>query len=231
MDQDAYQAWPNLCVFDTCGKVLYGPVVFCPFCGKKQPASVKQERLPNNYEERDISNRIDLVAGQNFALPAAALHVSISHGQGFPGMTFDLSAFLLNSHGKISKDDDFIFFNQPARVDHGILLESDQGRFTFHLDQTGNNVQKIVLAITVADEQAAGKNFAQVKNITALVKDLLNGIEIARFTSDKQLNQESSLIVAELYRYQGKWKFRAVGQVFMGGLQPLAEFYGVDIDK
>ncbi|MGZ8158625.1 MAG: TerD family protein [Methylobacter sp.] len=178
-----------------------------------------------------MSNRIDLVSGQNCPLSTTALHVSISHGQSPPGIATDVSAFLLNGQGKVSTDDDFIFFNQPTRTGQGILLEPEQERFTLHLDRTGTDIQKIALAITITDGQAKGQNFAQFKNVTVLVKDFLSGIEIACFSLDTQQNQESALIVAEFYRHQDKWKFRAVGQGFIGGLQPLAEFYGVDIGE
>ncbi len=178
-----------------------------------------------------MSNRIDLVAGQNCPLPTTSLHVLISHGEGMPDITVDVSAFLLNSRGKVSTDDDFIFFNQPARAEQGILLEPDQDRFTLHLDRTGADIQKIALAMTISDGQAKGQNFSRLKNVAVLVKDFLSGIEIACFSLDTQQNQESALIVGELYRYQDKWKFRAVGQGFIGGLQPLAEFYGVDIGE
>lgn len=178
-----------------------------------------------------MSNRIDLVAGQNCPLPTMSLHISISHGQGLSDMTVDVSAFLLNSQGKVSADDDFIFFNQPVRAEQGILLEPDQGRFTLHLDRTGVDIHKIALAMTISDGQAKGQNFTQLKNVTVLVKDFLSGIEVACFSLDTQQNQESALIVGEIYRHQETWKFRAVGQGFIGGLQPLAEFYGVDVGE
>ncbi len=40
---------------------------------------------------------------------------------------------------------------------------------------------------------------------------------------------ETALIVGEFYLRNGEWKFRAVGQGFVGGLGPLARQYGVDV--
>ena len=57
-----------------------------------------------------MSNRIDLVAGQNCPLSTSSLHVLINHGPLPQGMELDVSAFLLNAQGKVSKDEDFIFF-------------------------------------------------------------------------------------------------------------------------
>jgi tellurite resistance protein TerA len=178
-----------------------------------------------------MDNRIDLVAGQNCPLSTLSLHVLVSHGTNPQGMELDVSAFLLNAVGKVSTDDDFIFFNQPARSDQGILLEPEQSRFTLHLDRTSVAIQKIALAMTIAEGASKGQNFSHLKNITVLVKDFLTGLEIACFALDTAPNKETALILAEFYRHQDKWKFRAVGQGFIGGLQPLAEYYGVDVSE
>jgi tellurium resistance protein TerD len=37
------------------------------------------------------------------------------------------------------------------------------------------------------------------------------------------------MIFGELYRQGSDWKFRAVGQGFVGGLGPLAKNYGVSV--
>ena len=41
--------------------------------------------------------------------------------------------------------------------------------------------------------------------------------------------REAALILGELYLRDGRWKFRAVGQGFVGGLKPLSESFGVQI--
>ena len=178
-----------------------------------------------------MGNRIDLVAGQNCPLSTLSFHVLVSSTKPPQGMEIDVSAFLLNAQGKVSKDKDFIFFNQPARTDQGVLLEPEQSRFTLHLDRTSTAIQKIALTMTIADGVSKGQNFSQIKQVTVLVKDFLTGIEIACFTLNATANKETALILAEFYRHQGNWKFRAIGQGFVGGLQPLAEYFGVKISE
>jgi tellurite resistance protein TerA len=175
--------------------------------------------------------RIDMIAGQNCPLPASGLHVTVMTGRKLSGPDLDLSAFLLNAQGKVSGDEDFVFYNQPIRADQGVELEPEQNRLTLHLDRTQHSVQKIALTMTITDGQAKGQNFAEIQHVTVLVKDFLTGIEIASFALDTTKHQESALILAEFYRHQDKWKLRAVGQGFIGGLQPLAEFYGVDVGE
>lgn len=176
-------------------------------------------------------NRIDMVAGQNCPLPASALHVTVMAGRRTSGPDLDVSAFLLNAQGKVSRDDDFVFYNQPVRADQGIELEPEHNRLTLHLDRTQASVQKVALTMTLTAGQTNGLSFAEVQQVTVLVKDFLTGIEIASFALDTTKNQETALILVEFYRHQDKWKLRAVGQGFIGGLQPLAEFYGVDVSE
>ncbi|MBL0910660.1 TerD family protein, partial [Pectobacterium carotovorum] len=42
---------------------------------------------------------------------------------------------------------------------------------------------------------------------------------------------EKALILGEVYRHNSGWKFRALGQGFNGGLEPLAINYGVDVSS
>ena len=39
------------------------------------------------------------------------------------------------------------------------------------------------------------------------------------------------MILIELYRYQERWKFRAVGQGFAAGLPALAAHFGLDLPE
>ncbi len=181
--------------------------------------------------EDSLYNRIDMVAGQNCPLPVPALHVTVMTGRKLSGPDLDLSAFLLNVQGKVSRDDDFVFYNQPIRADQGVELEVEQNRLTLHLDRTQPSVQKIALTMTITDGQAKHQSFAELQQVSVLVKDFLIGIEIASFVLDTTKNQETALILVEFYRHQDKWKLRAVGQGFVGGLRPLAEFYGVDVSE
>ncbi|GAB6139622.1 TerD family protein [Methylosoma difficile] len=176
-------------------------------------------------------NRIDLVAGQNCPLPSTDLHISLSYGSKPHDLSVDVSAFLLNAQGKVTADDDFVFFNQPVRHDQGVELDTQQNKFTLRLSRTSPDIQKIAFTLTISDGLNKRQNVASLNNVTVLVKDFLTGLELACFNLNTAANQETALIAAEVYRHQGQWKFRAIGQGFVGGLQPLAEFYGVDVSE
>ena len=39
-------------------------------------------------------------------------------------------------------------------------------------------------------------------------------------------NEQTAIVVGELYRYNGEWKFNAIGSGFQGGLKALCDHYG-----
>ena len=53
--------------------------------------------------------------------------------------------------------------------------------------------------------------------------------EIAKYDLGEEVDRENAVIFAEIYRYNGTWKFRAVGQGFVDGLGGIARDFGVDI--
>lgn len=175
--------------------------------------------------------RKNLIAGQNFVLEQTDLHIQIIPKHIPQSLSLDTSAFLLGRNEKVASDADFVFFNQPSRLDHGIELDCRQHKLTLHLQRVGAAIQKIVLASTVFQGNLKDQSFRQLGQVTVLVKDFLTGMEIAAFNLDTSAFPETALIFAELYRHQDCWKFRAVGSGFVGGLEPLAKHYGVDVGE
>ena len=45
----------------------------------------------------------------------------------------------------------------------------------------------------------------------------------------EDFSTETAVIFGEVYRYSGEWKFRAVGQGYVGGLGAVARSYGVNV--
>jgi tellurium resistance protein TerD len=57
------------------------------------------------------------------------------------------------------------------------------------------------------------------------IVDEASGKELVRYDLSEDFSTEASLIFGELYRHQGEWKFRAVGQGYRGGLGDLLAAY------
>jgi tellurium resistance protein TerD len=54
-------------------------------------------------------------------------------------------------------------------------------------------------------------------------------VEIARFDLSEDSSTETAMIFGEMYRHDGSWKFKAIGQGFAGGLKSLATNFGVSV--
>lgn len=163
---------------------------------------------------------MNLTPGGNAPVPNQALVVRISSGT-----PVDVSAFRLYDNGKVRGDLDMVFYGQRENDDGTVRLSSsgNDTMFTVGLPQLRPDVQKIAFTVTCD----AGKNVSQVERLAIQVE--ANGKAIVTCQVDLTGRAEAALILGELYRRNGEWKFRFVSQGFNGGLQPLAEHFGVDV--
>ena len=56
------------------------------------------------------------------------------------------------------------------------------------------------------------------------------GEEIIRYDLGEDFSIETAMVVGELYRHNGEWKFNAIGSGFSGGLAALCRNYGLDAE-
>ena len=63
------------------------------------------------------------------------------------------------------------------------------------------------------------------------VVDESSGQELIRFNLGDQFSVETAIVVGEVYRHKGNWKFNAIGAGFSGGLAALCKNFGVDVSE
>lgn len=171
----------------------------------------------------------NLVAGQNIPLGFLDVQLVVLTGNLPSGLVLDTSAFLLGSNGKVRTDDDFAFFNAPAKPQYGLFLDCNRHQLTVDLNRVQGDVQKIVLSSTIEEGVRKRQAFKDIKVISVQLLKMSTGEVVATFNLDTSKMSETALIFAELYRHKGSWKFRAVGQGFNGGLEPLCIHYGLNV--
>ncbi|MFD9720875.1 TerD family protein [Streptomyces sp. NPDC059076] len=171
--------------------------------------------------------------GSNTPVPAPQVRVELGWGAGPAVPDVDASALLLDSgSGKVRSDADFVFYNQPTHASGAVRHEGKQSGSDpvidrLHVDLTAvePTIERIVLAAS-----ADGGSFGQVPGLYVRVTDASTGAEIARYDS-QDASVETAFVLGELYRRQGAWKFRAVGQGYGTGLAGLATDYGITVDE
>jgi tellurium resistance protein TerD len=79
---------------------------------------------------------------------------------------------------------------------------------------------------------AKGGNVSLTKaapNAFIRVVDQADNAELARYDLSEDASTETAMVFGELYRNQGEWKFRAVGQGYASGLAGIAMDFGVNV--
>ncbi|MCU8071833.1 TerD family protein [Shewanella sp. SM32] len=154
------------------------------------------------------------------------------------GQDFDLdaSAFLLGENGKVRSPEDFVFYNN-LRAAGGAIEHTGDNRtgdgdgddesLKVNLDTLPVDVAKIVFVVTIHDAATRCQNFGQVSGAFIRLVNEDSGKEIARFDLSEDASTETAMLFAELYRHNGEWKFKAVGQGYKGGLSSVCAEYGV----
>jgi len=189
---------------------------------------------------------ISLSKGGNVSLSKVApTLVKMNIGLGWDvratdGAAFDLDAvvFAQGSNGKVRADNDFIFFNNKNSACGGIIHngdnltgagDGDDEVVTVDLSKLPADLDKIDFCVTIYDADTRKQTFGQVSNAFIRIVDCANNTEVARYDLSEDGSTESALIFSQLYRHNGEWKFKAIGQGFAGGLGPLAKHYGVNV--
>lgn len=156
------------------------------------------------------------------------------------GFDFDLdtSIFLLNADNKVNSDADFVYYgnlkHESSSVEHlGDNLtgagDGDDEEIKIDLSKVPANVDKITFTVTIYEAAERKQNFGQVENAFIRVFDEQNNKELIRYDLDEDFSIETAVIVGEIYRNKGEWKFNAVGSGFEGGLDALGNKFGISI--
>jgi len=177
-----------------------------------------------------------LIRGANAPVAVARPSVVIRYRSGQQVPELDISAFILRNGGKVGGDGDMVFYGQTASRDGRVRLveaapppPAGQSATMFQVDLQGlgDTAGAVAFTATIHEGVARGLALSAVNELEIAVLD--GSRELLNFPVDTAAASEVAMILGQFYRHKGAWKFRAVGQGFQGGLQPLAEHFGVDI--
>lgn len=156
------------------------------------------------------------------------------------GFDFDLdaAAFLLAGSGKVASDADFVFYGNLKHSSGGVVHtgdnltgegDGDDEVIKVDLSLVPAGVEKIAFTVTIYDAIPRRQNFGQVSNAYIHISDDVTHTELLRFDLGEDFSIETAVVVGELYRHNGEWKFNAIGSGFQGGLEALCKNFGVNV--
>ena len=156
------------------------------------------------------------------------------------GGDFDLdaAAFLLTDTGKVSKSEDFVFYGNLSHPSGSVVHQGDNltgigdgddEQIKIDLSKVPDNITKIAFTVTIYEPEQRRQNFGQVNNAFIRIYNADNGEEMLRYDLGEDFSIETAVVVGELYRHNGEWKFNAIGSGFQGGLAALCGHYGIEV--
>mgnify|MGYP003678467888 CR=1 FL=1 len=150
----------------------------------------------------------------------------------------DAIAFLLDANGKVANlgrtlqlpngqqkglyEGDIIFFNSLKHPSGHIWLtgdnrtgegDGDDEQIIVKLDMLDEKYQKILFVVSIYQGRQNNQHFSMVENAFIRAVDA-KGKEITKYSlsGDSSLNGMCSMVFSEVYRHNGDWKFRAIGE-------------------
>lgn len=156
------------------------------------------------------------------------------------GSDFDLdaAAFLLGADGKVTNDGDFVFYGNLKHSSGGVEHmgdnltgegEGDDEQIMVDLKAIPANIERLDFTVTIYDADVRRQNFGQVSNAFIRIVDGETNTELIRYDLGEDFSIETAVVVGEIYRHNGEWKFNAIGSGFQGGLFALCKNFGVNV--
>jgi tellurium resistance protein TerD len=142
----------------------------------------------------------------------------------------DVSAAGLDASGKVPDRDDptdrgwqqwFIWANHRHPGNKSVQFmgdnrtgagEGDDELIEVTLSNVADDIQKIKFGVVIWRAEERGQKFGNVQNAFIRIYDKQTRTELARYDLGSEFSDETFVVFGELYRHNGEWKFRAIGQ-------------------
>ena len=156
------------------------------------------------------------------------------------GAAFDLDAsvFMLGDNSKCITEKEFIFYGNLEHTSGSVKHmgdnltgegDGDDEQVLIDLSAIPSNISKIAFTVTIYDAEIRRQNFGQVSNAFIRIVDETTNTELIRYDLAEDFSIETAVVVGELYRHNGEWKFNAIDSGFQGGLAALCAHFGIDV--
>ena len=159
-----------------------------------------------------------------------------------PDFDLDAAAFMLGANGRCPTEKEFVFYGNLSHPSECVVHmgdelvggtgggDEDEEQIEVDLTKVPGNIERIAFTVTIYDAEARRQNFGQVSNAFIRLVDSTTNQEIIRYDLGEDFSIETAVVVGELYKNNGEWKFNAIGSGFQGGLAALCGHYGIQVE-
>lgn len=192
-------------------------------------SQIKQYTVPRLHNPVRKGQKIPLENSGKLAQVKACIGWNVMN----PDCEVDVSAFLLQGE-KVPGDDWFVFYGQDRSPDNSVKFyaeaKPDREMITVDFSKLSSRVDKIVFILTINKALENKLNFSMLKDSYIRLLDAVTNQEIVSFEIDEYYSNVTSMMIGEIYKHNGLWKFNAVGNGVGRDLAGLCEMYGVQVE-
>ncbi|QEK11010.1 TerD family protein [Crassaminicella thermophila] len=133
----------------------------------------------------------------------------------------DASVLMLDGNGKLAKKQDLIYFGNLRSACGSVVHtgdnltgegEGDDEQIIVELGLVPSNIHKLVFVVNIYDCIRRKQDFGLIQNAYIRIVNSANMQELIRYNLSDNYAGKTTLIVGEIYRYNGEWKFAAIGE-------------------
>ena len=210
-------------VHDEALPVANGPTVSLPVQIDPPAEVIAPQVSDTNVQAIKRGQRISIKE-----LQSSQIKIIYEHQSAASGLDIDSYCFALSDNGKVSCDEDLIFFGNTEAKNHSIKLSTADAKplVLIDLEKVDSAVNKIAVCYSIYGDESS-QNFSKVMSPT--IRIFGGDKEVYRFEL-KDLTEEKTVVATEIYRYKGEWKLNFVGAGYNSGLKQLCEGYGVNVE-
>jgi tellurium resistance protein TerD len=145
------------------------------------------------------------------------------------------AAILCGADGRARSDQDFVFFNQLSSPEQSVqeleqALGGDSEQIVVDLASVPADIDRIVAVLYVNDGPAQRRTLGQLRSCVIRVLDVADNRELVRSEElARAFDTETAVALGEVYRHEGGWKFKVLGQGYSRGVSGIAADYGVPL--
>ena len=188
---------------------------------------------------------VSLKKGERVALSKDSIVDGISVGLGWDTAKYDddgdfdldASAFVVTKTGMTRCDEDFIFYNNLEHPSGGVIHsgdnltgsgDGDDEVIKVILEKLPKYAERIVFCATIFEAERRMQNFGMVSNAVMTICDYDNP-DGDKYDLKEKFGNSTAIIAGEIYRDGNDWKFHAIGEGVVRGLEELCEKFGIEV--
>ncbi|MCX4029727.1 TerD family protein [Endozoicomonas sp. SM1973] len=208
------------------------------FIGFESPSDLSavaeqyQFSLPQPLQADDgisLAEGAELAPGENLSLSEHFSHCKhlLWQARSVPGLDdIELNVVAVNVESQVKNIKDFLYTANPVLRGDGVILTKAKGEI--HLEQIPNDIAKLELLVTRSPET---KRFSSVDYVETRLVSAVTGQPVCKFIFETAAKNYNSAILFEIYRHQGEWRVRGMGQGYAEGIKKIGEKYGFAAPK